>query len=226
MRLSEIIDPEIKDAEGPSLLNSGNPNEYWKNKLQLGKRLGTGYFAAAWTHASDPGVIIKIEKNPSTPKYNSYYRYIENVKTQMASNPFLPRVYDIEKINYAALTQHVYVIERLHHADSLLDRGLLTRDHIMGMIDRYLILNKDSRYEVEDMESEELWEWFSNKIADISKYGNGSVRTPTKDTKLTQACDMVNDLTHSGSFVDIHEDNIMLRLTSVGPQVVITDPLS
>ena len=68
------------------------------------------------------------------------------------------------------------------------------------------------------------WNFLSNGI-DLADYSS-NLRQEIKDPHLLAAIEFIKKVAREENYgTDLHADNIMVRRTSVGPQIVINDPL-
>jgi hypothetical protein len=171
--------------------------------------------------------VVKVEDSSVWKPHTGYRRYIERIRTLSPENPYLPRIYSTETIEdpqdprrETAMT--VYTMERLSEPERLLDRGHISRDFIMNLVDNTVELTAAQRKNLEDESEYIIWNFFA-RILDHAM--NSQDYSAIKDGKLKSAMKIIAELTGIQTRLDIHGGNIMVRLTSVGPQLVISDPL-
>jgi len=202
-----------------------------------------GNFARVMPVKNNPHLIRKEEKRYTDPNKNAYFQYVWTLKKHMASNPFVPRIYVAKEESdpkNPALKKFTYIMEKLIHpyeaASKTEGNSQFSHEALMGLGDR-LIKNFDERLAQrlkrsqrtpQQIEPLELWQFiigFIERAIENDAYGE------LADEQLIEACQIVLGAQYytrkSGGVGgnDLHSDNIMVRLTSVGPQIVITDPI-
>lgn len=181
-------------------------------RLDGHERLGSGMEAVVIKSQSDPSVI-KIVATEDELQDNAYMQYILLSKKHSSHNPYLPRVESIKHIK--------------------------SRDKLVSNKD-YYIVNLEQLQPLQSMSVEELDflldKIFVDKLGPVKnafEFGRileraiarpGSNRV--KDKNFGAVSRLITKLaTHSTTHIDVHEDNVMVRLTPYGPQLVITDPV-
>lgn len=146
--------------------------------------------------------------------------YLDFLRThpKLYNNTFFPRVKGVRSLHSNTTTMD---IERLKpfNTPGLGDNVEL----LLSLWERYykwrvpiqLKGESDSNYRFDIQ-----WKFLHN-LNDVIKYGSG-----TADPQLTQAYKIIDHLrSKHDQVIDIHSGNVMWRLTGVGPQLVITDPM-
>jgi hypothetical protein len=202
-----------------------------------------GVFAKVTPVANNPHLIRKEEKFYTDPNQNAYFQYVWTLKKHMASNPYLPRIYvakeDSDPEN-PKLKKFTYVMEKLIHpydaASKSEGRPQFSQEALLGLGDRVIRdfdtkINKyfgNFKKTVDQVDPLDIWRYIVGFIGNAIDHDDYSGLT---DENLIEACHIVLGAQYhirkgGGQGVnDIHSDNIMVRLTSMGPQLVITDPL-
>ncbi|CAB4133542.1 hypothetical protein UFOVP257_264 [uncultured Caudovirales phage] len=208
-----------------------------KEKIPVEKRaLGAGAVAKVYPHETDPHMVVKKEKSHkdkrSLDRFGIHSRndgfayYVDAASPYMQSNPYLPRVY-IKNTRQAknGIVSYTYVIERL--VDRF-DSNSVTPELIDAIAEKILV----DPYFVVRATKFEKWSKLTDYIDQAIRTNNYST---IKDKKLIEAGNIVheaiskfkNDWPQSDATIriDLHSGNFMIRMTPVGPQLVITDPL-
>ena len=209
MKILEIISPSIIDKNTKQKFNFRNANDYYEKYFTQGEDEHSGSYARGEEDERDPHMFNKKSYFPSNLDKDAYYQYIKKIGPYISGNPYLPRV---------------YIIKLIKHKDG----------HIKP------------EYKMEKLEG---WENFdTDEIYAMSKRmfgpGNGCIRPSTimnycmrifegiintngMDDKLIDALNLIYEVKNLNR--DFHEDfsddNVMLRRTKYGPQMVFIDPL-
>lgn len=194
---------------------------YGSNLTQLGN---PGMYAAAYEHKKRPGTILKIGKFHSSPFEDGYLSFVQAVlkNNRSAGNPYLPRIYGVK-------------IYRPQEKDGKELRG------------GQYVVEMEKLYKMRELSPEELmvigskifksWNDDENEPWQLARYlgraarGDRTILDDIKDKKLLQAISMIHGIEKrkrhiSDIELDLHDGNIMFRRTSIGSQLVITDPLA
>ncbi|KAI9549465.1 hypothetical protein GHT06_001865 [Daphnia sinensis] len=165
----------------------------------------------------DSGTITKTTYNSekpggSSPAIEGYYLWIKACSKYMKSNPVLPRVYAVDDRTDASGDKYPrYKMERLYSAwDDQIDvpmlAGILHKcggdDAVKSFITQYGQMYHGSRYLRATLEVR-----LARGIVD--RFGGDWYGSWGDNLR-----------------VDMHTGNWMIRLTSVGPQLVMTDPIA
>lgn len=167
--------------------------------------------------AQDPYTVDKTLKKwrKKTPSQDPYPIYAELSQKLSDKNPYFPRIHAVQQGDRA-----VYTMERLQPL-SVLD------DETLFQIGKRIISDSHLKYDWKN------WEQFKKRGMNgglITSAMNRTLHTgeydEIRDPLLAQALKAIREIAQQGDFSpDIHPENIMIRPTSVGPQIVITDPL-
>lgn len=208
-----------------------------KEKIPTEKHmLGGGAVAKVYPHETDPHMIVKKEKSHkdrrSLERYGIHSRndafayYVDAAAPYMKSNPYLPRVYiKNSRKSKNGIVSYTYVIERLIDR---MDSDVINAELITAMADKILLDSHLVRF------GPTHGKWFTlieiiEKAIEQQNYKN------IKDELLIEAGNIIHEAIKKYKTdwpqpdarikVDLHAGNFMIRMTSVGPQLVITDPL-
>lgn len=240
MKLKELFEPKItkhktgtdasekinksigKDKYGE--YTSANP----KNKLV--SVIGSGAYASAIEHDHHPSEVIKISNKIADLDNDGYFKFVSAItkNNRLQNNPYLPKIYKIKiyttEPSIKENTGYFYVI----HMEKLFSLHDLGNKEIEMLTDK-MFFTVSSKIDKEHGDSSSKRAIFVQTIDDaiknISNHNAGTVNI--KDPLLKQAILIIKKILKNRNFGnDIHGRNIMIRRTSVGPQLVITDPLS
>lgn len=229
MRLREIINPEEKYIP--------REKEFTKReKFRLRQQYGPngGMYGYATDDPDDPHMINKHLYSPSSLDNDSYYQYIKAIKPYIGSNPYFPRVYIIGyETDPAGRVKPSYKMEKLIHGDlvdgSYYDNANLSDEErelrLQPAADTMIpgAIRAMSQKIFGPEYGDDRWSYLVNMI-EVAAHG-GYPRIV--DKKCLQAIDLIKQVKDSNKnfFHDLHEGNMMVRLSSSGPQLVFTDPL-
>jgi hypothetical protein len=164
-----------------------------------GGELGSGF--QAWVGKTKSNTAIKKAKIPSRNPENSAYVQFVKLVSEHQDNPFFPRIYSAK----------------------LLQEPLGDQFLIVHMEKLYPIEHPKIRFNVKEMSKllklPNIFTDFSVDRPEIRK----EIAEKTKNPKLKEALELLEPMfVKYGS--DMHRENWMVRLTSIGPQIVIADP--
>lgn len=181
---------------------------------------GIEAFSKVRDKRNDPHLIQKYSHTPMTSEWEEgfmlFTKYI--VKHDLMDNIFFPKIYKVGQIKDAN-GKHIdkYDIERLEQTTSL------SHDEFVAIYDK--IFNNPPKVYNERV--------LASQLHNAIEHFDGS---NIKDPELLTALEAINKLAnevkrkylklHVTVNVDIHSDNIMIRRTPYGPQLVINDPLA
>ena len=215
MKINEIIEPQHVDRQ----VSTDIPAH--KFSQRVGKQFTDTAYAHGVEDPQDPHLYRKKIKMPSNLKNDAYYQYIIAASPYMQSNPVFPRVYDIIYKKYPnGQIKPDYRMEKL----------LPLRTDVFNGIElgKYLAKKYLTSDEVDKLND------IDTVVADIRdclspyffKY-HGHMNEVIKDKHLRDALILIKNVIASNSNfeLDLHSGNIMLRQSSTGPQLVITDPI-
>ena len=212
MRIQEIIEPEVnvKQQAKPFDMDKLNKaaEKQWRNPEK-------GKFSKGKENSKDPFMFDKTSLLPSELEDDAYYNYIMAAKPYMKSNPYFPRVYDITLTkDPSGKIIPKYSIEKLRELEYGPDDegnlpALETNDALLDKIffdpPKYANISHEIR-----------------KVALTGDFSN------VKDEMLIKALKLIQKVKESNPKFnyDLNINNIMYRVGPMGPQIVLTDPLS
>jgi hypothetical protein len=190
------------------------------NNFKHANYLGGGVEALAYFNKNTQTVIKVIKfKNSLTEqdvKEESTYLYLKEITKEFnSSNPHFPRIYSIKFfISEDGNIYGVVTMERLYSVkdfdDSIIEAAIRNAgiNPVMGDPINDFLANIDS-YLIGVISNN-----FIKKLHGINP-------------QFAKALIIVRKLINKYKFyTDLHAGNVMIRLTSVGPQIVLTDPLA
>ena len=179
---------------------------------------GWGKFSRGQSDPKDPFLYKKKSHLPVELKDDAYYQYIQAAKEHMKSNPYFPRVYKIAlHQDPNGKVKPEYNIEQLH-TDLADPEGNIDVSHgrdIDAAIAERILYTVPENLNVNGLAM------YLDSVARKQDYSN------IRDKKLVQALELINQVVAQGHFQwDLHNENLALRLTPHGPQLVLMDPIS
>ena len=215
MRAREIVNEDLVEPEVVDRPVS-TPFNIKKMGQRSRKSSGGGAYAAGIEDPTDPSMYRKKSRMPSLLEKDAYYQFIKAAQPYVDYNPFLPRVYKIiVKKDPRGFLKPEYHMEKLtpyneawrmydqdgNSLNKILKRKLFTKEAVGGDVPRLLANSLEFPFQAD---------------------------TYIKDPKLIQALDLIRTVkeTNSNFMYDLHEGNMMFRIGTTGPQLVITDPLA
>lgn len=177
---------------------------------------GFGSYAYGAPDKKDPHMFNK--KNWVPAHKDGYYEYVRWIQPYIESNIFLPRVYQI-KVTTDSNGKQIpkYKIEKLRpYTDFSIESILGLANSLFPHFER----------DVRPGSLADISFVWKKMIKEIDNMINGRDFTTDND-QLVQAIRIIQRIIDSGPYHnDMHSGNAMVRGTSTGPQLVITDPIS
>lgn len=182
--------------------------------------------AYAQVFKSDDDHMVKKQ----TPQHDPYHIFLNWIAQddRMASNPYLPRVYEQSK---DADGNTVLEMEKLFELDTLnskeIDRiskrvlGMPSANAAKFYVQHTKGLSPNMREEYMKYHHRPV----ASMIADVTKGGEfADIHDPLMKEALQAIHNMAKD--NKDVLIDLHAGNFMIRRGPTGPQLVIIDPLS
>jgi hypothetical protein len=202
MRLYEIIDFK------PRKTVQTTSHDIRHDKISgISRAAGAGLMSRAYAPTS-PKRLNQISKISKPGKYDdaymAYLKMIDDFNKSGGQNPFFPRIHELKVYRDKNGEQQFHVkLEKLHPL------SIFSKDH-----DEDLLRSLKENY-------------FGRVLpfaAAIDRQLEGD--DVVQDEDLIEACDMISLLAQRNDFlIDMHDGNVMWRITGNMPQLVITDPL-
>jgi hypothetical protein len=214
MKLSEIIQEAIDlDNAIPVNLKHG------KNLPDIkGEHLGQGVEATAY-HTGQGTITKIIEINPNeSPKDNSTIRFLKLI-LQHQDNPFFPRIYNAKLYrnrNYKSTQQKIeyFMMVQIEKLTPISQKNIY--DILPSIFKQIGVNPTKEKYDDNDIYTQALLDMDVSELKELS--------TRSKNPKFKEAINLLAPyITRYGN--DLHDENLMIRLTPHGPQLVITDPI-
>lgn len=204
MKILELISPELKVGTIPDEIPI--PSD-----MELRHAPGGAYAKVS----NDPESLHGVVKSLHTPTRfsdDAYFQYVKAIKPYMGENPFLPRIY---LVNITKDSKGNMVPD--YHMEKLLELGDLNIRELLSINDSFGL---------DTPEYVDKYSVAKNVISHILEM----VETPSKveNDQLRQALEIIKGVKESNRKFryDMHAGNFMARRTSVGVQLVFTDPLA
>lgn len=226
MRIQELLKEE-KEIIGFEPADPEHEEQFLKPKT-FHKQGAYSYVTHHPSH--DPHMVQKTDRTALPPEQNPFYQYARAIATaeKRNTNPYLPRVrvVDAEETDWGGVV-FTYECERLHDFTEV--EHQLGEDVVVN-IGRKMFNDYDtlSRNYIRNHRADHLNAW--EVLAGILHFMQvGHKWNWVKDPLFKQALDILKEIDEqTGNFFqwDWKADNLMIRFTSKGPQLVLTDPLS
>ncbi len=186
-----------------------------QGKLSTDKlaRAGQGLMSNVFRHPKKSNSVIKIARLNREPEYSGTYQFVE-LAFKNQDNPFFPRIYNAKLYTYSNETELVIEMEKLVKLTS----KMYDVDHVIQIfrnlgIPLVKVVAEKGYRPLRDLH---------DTLVDI---GIDKLASITTNDQFAEALRLVKPLFAFGG-VDLHDGNWMIRPTSSGPQLVLTDPIS
>lgn len=233
MKLFEILRPSIRTQQMRVNFDLDKLNNDLSDKIDNAELDDVGAYGSVKRHDRIPHEVSKTTHLPSNLQKDGYFQYVHAIQTHMKDNPFLPRIYDITiKRAKNGMTKPVYRIEKLHsYTDITLKSVIAVGSKCFSNFERVAetALNGLSILSTPDDKRTAVWRKLCSLVYHTAiGYGDRAIEEAGEiNPKLDEACQIVHRLMASHNLInDMHFGNFMVRITSTGAQLVITDPLS
>ena len=226
MKLSELL-TEAKKLFGGNIPIIQLRKDKELSKAKLSKHfIGDGAQTSVYSHPKTPNSVIKIGKVENVHK-DGPLQFI-SIALKHQDNPFFPRIYKAKLYVHHEYGGTLYVeMERLHPVkDANLQHNMVgIFKNILGVDEKALIniVKQHPAYAgrkvSEDVPIEALITrsmLSSSQLKELARI--------SKNEQFTEAINSIAGVKGASAMLDLHPGNMMFRLTSVGPQLVIVDP--
>lgn len=184
-----------------------------------------GWYSAGQTNPRDPHEFVKRTHLTSLLDKDAYFQFVSKIrdlKQDGYTNRFFPQVYNIDIVQDTKGNQRPrYRIEKLQPGENFSEEALL------GLYDRLFTKEFDTeRLKNISNPRAVIWRAIAQECARAAEKNN---YTNIRDEELEQALKLVAklvDQNYSSWNVDLHSNNIRVRGSNVGPQLVLMDPIS
>lgn len=227
MKIQEILEydePQQKirysqqDFDYDTMINKS------KRDAKKNQDVQPGSFSGGQTNPRDPHEFVKKSHITSLLDNDAYYRYVSEIrdlKQQGYHNPFFPQVYNIDITQDPKGNQRPrYRIEKLQSADDFATEALV------GLYER-LFMDELSENMLKGLENanRSVWKEIArqcDRAVKLSNYNN------IRDDQLKEALLLIDQIIKENPdwSSDLSMNNIRVRGSRVGPQLVLMDPIS
>lgn len=168
--------------------------------------VGYGMQATVFRHPRHPGTVIK-KVRVREPRTDGHVLFTK-LALKHQDNPFFPKIYNASMRFLNTGGQELVIqMERLHNIrDEDLAEAMKHMFERLGF-DRDMLDTISSMY---------------HYLSDPTKWNH--LKTHTNNPKFREALEILEPAIKKFDGHDLHLDNFMVRLTSIGPQLVIIDP--
>lgn len=194
-------------------------------RAKRGPVMGSGIYSTVTKDLDDPHMVRKLHHDPDTAGLDGFVKWGEYmIKHKLMNNPHLPRIYNISKemIDGGGFV-YEYTMEEL----TPLSKGNIRKDEFEALWRQHM--SEESYPEdADEMSGEELMGFLGSIIMAAIEGDDKSLNDITSES-LKEA---VLHLRHyyeeesSNPIPDVHSDNVMMRRTPHGLQLVVTDPFA
>jgi len=193
--------------------------------------LGTGAFASAYRHKDNPQDITKGSKATKVPDgWQALFTALSKDKEAQA-NPYFPRFRSINKFKGKGemygddRESYVAKVEALEPYSNLSKEE---REMLMSKIFNEHGIDVAKHY-IEEPRAFNKPGWFLAAAVRACLEGDtweDELRWQIEDEKFKEAIEFLQKVADEENYeFDLHSNNLMVRRTSVGPQLVLNDPL-
>jgi hypothetical protein len=238
MKLFELTNiPTVpNDTHSQAFIRGAERGEQTLPNGQKVKILGSGVEAIAFTIPGEIGVVKVMTTRTAPLDQNPYLKYITIAQRYSGANPFLPRASQISKqhvdINtWANLRKEAGVEsepeEYYNHPPALLSFKMerLIPLNKLDVDQLYALYYKAFGEEIDQKKYRRAMQVVDAVEDKVNKASEGEI-TADASAQLVAAIRLINSIRKkTGSHLDLHSGNMMARMTTGGPQLVITDPM-
>lgn len=213
MKINEIIDTEFRDNK----IKGTHGNKGSIPSAILGKGLH-GYVTPDKKSPFEVNkTAVRITGTRWAHNKDAYYMWVKEIAPYAKSNPYLPRIYVANaNLDDADEIKPSYNMERLvdgKDADPNVIFALYEKEFGDDFIDVVTKIFPTDPTQVAAI----VWRNLIEKI----------VAGKSTNPQITEVLDLVTSIAQSNAYIeDMHPGNFMIRMTSIGPQLVFTDPLA
>lgn len=188
------------------------------------KGVQPGWYSSGQTNPRDPHEFVKKPHLTTLMDKDAYFKYtkeINELRRQGYHNPFFPQVYNVDITQDQKGNQRPrYRIEKLQAGDQF------PPETLVGMYER-LFYDEFDMQRI-DSYSNKSWAVWSEIADQCNRAVERSNYTNIKDDQLKEALMLIDKILQENPDwnVDLHTNNIRVRGSGVGPQLVLMDPIS
>lgn len=228
----DIYDYDDEEAYWDDDADEGPPEKQFRQHPDV-EKLGMGAFATAYRSKKNPYDVVKGSRAMRDKDgFAAFYDMIA-ANEDAQSNPYFPRFRDMSKYTDDDDKQsYIARMEPLEKFQSLSTKELKTlshrlfSDHGRDVIRHYYAEEHPHEGYLDD---EELYTtpmvgWAIKRAVENDMWGD-ELRWEIEDDQFKEAVDIIRNSPEKEEFdPDLHYNNLMIRRTSVGPQLVLNDP--
>lgn len=209
------------DPDFDSAPDSEQPSKQLDKTVKKGD--GPGWYSGGQTNPRDPHEFIKKPHLTTLMDEDAYYTYIREIrdlKREGYHNPFFPQVYNID------ITQDPKGNQRPRYRIEKLQRGEdFSFEALLGLYERLFTDEFDQRNLETSNKSYAVWREIARQLDRAVEQSN---YTNIRDDQLKEALMLISKIIdeHTNWNVDLHMNNIRVRGSNTGPQLVLMDPIS
>jgi hypothetical protein len=176
-----------------------------------GDHMGQGTQGKAYLHPSRPNSIIKTA-DVEDPETDSYVDFIK-LSMKHQNNPFFPKIYNAKIVANKDNIQYPYtLIVNMEKLQPL-------RDSKVSDVAKEMLERLGFPHHVAQIPDRDHLFYYMNSSSNRAELANN-----TKNPQFKEALELLEPYIKYFHH-DLHADNLMVRLTGSGPQIVIIDPL-
>lgn len=220
MKILEILNTEIQNRSYRGKFD--NVDRTFKKmygKTKDPRSIDSGNFSYV-KKDNDPHMVVKTSRTPLDAEEDGYWVYIDYIiKHKLWENTYFPRVYINKNIKDSDNNSMRRIkMEKLFKFSSINSKELLFLENkVFG-----------SALEIDPDDSNDkgshLFEFAKQVSKDIY---NGVSSSEKKDSNYIEAVTIIGNIMKNKNLaLDLHDDNLMIRRSNSGVQLVITDPFS
>lgn len=238
MKLFELTNIPVQKnpSHAQAFLRGADRGEQTLPDGQKIKILGSGVEAIAFTIPGEIGVVKVMTTRSAPLNLNPYLKYVTIAQRYSGANPFLPRVSQISKQHVDIRTWNRLMKqagvesepeEYYKHPPALLSFRMerLAPLHKMDADQLHALYNKAFGEELDQKKYRQPMQIVDAIEDAVNKAADGEI-TANAPPQLVQAIRLIRSIERkTGSIRDLHSGNMMARMTTGGPQLVITDPM-
>lgn len=214
-------DDNIEDYEENNLEIPANTNPTSNPEVNM---LGQGAFATAYQHKKNPYDVTKASKVSYEPDgFEAFFIALSKDENAQA-NPYFPRFRTINRF----IDPKTYHLQ--HRSSYMVKVEPLKSLKTLSNEEKEFFLHKlFTDIGIEMINDRFKWNKLGAGIRSAIRNRGMSeeiIFNEIKDEQFKEAAIFLNKLAREKNYdLDVHDTNIMVRRTSVGPQLVINDPL-
>jgi hypothetical protein len=217
MKLFELISTQTKT------ITSKSPFDIEKMERFRDKRAyepDSGAYGYGETDKKDPHTFNKKTFVPSNLENDGYFQYVKAIEPYMADNPCFPRVYVVKLTkdsNGKVLPQY--------KMESLTDGSGFSLESLLSMARRIY-----PDFDIDNTTDNKFASLYVRRK--LARFMLENIKrndfSGIEDRNVKGALMLISRILKKNNklILDLHSGNIMIRGTSTGPQLVITDPIA